>query len=416
MKNVIIAGAAPNTGNLGVSALCDALVNNLPLMPVDADINILDFGNGIRKREYALDNGGFANLVGANISKRFYSESSLFNIYCQWLSRLVLTPTAKAFSDSVVLDVSGGDSFTDLYGDKRFKLTSYPKELAIKSSSRLILMPQTIGPFYEERIKRKAIEYMEYSDFVFARDEDSFEYLKQLLGSRFNPEKHRQGVDMAFLLDIDKGYEPEIFHELDGDEIVGVNVSGLIYNNKSEAKERYGIKCDYNKVIKTVIEEILNASDASVLLIPHVLVPDSSDESDYAASVKLRKSLIEDHQKRVHVLDGHYNQKQVKSVIARCDWFCGTRMHATIAGLSSSVPTVNIAYSGKSRGVFASVGQEKCVFDARAMNEEQLISSVMESWGDRKAIKLSLEARVAKVKATARSQMMEIGEVINAVA
>lgn len=414
MKNVIVAGAAPGTGNLGVSALCDSMVNNLsPLLP-NAEFSVLDFGNGVRKKQYSLNDGAAADLVGAKVTKRVFNESSFLNIYFQWLTGVVRTETARKFTNSVVLDVSGGDSFTDLYGEKRFRLTSYPKELAQKSSSSLILMPQTIGPFSSEKVKRKGIDYLTYSDLVYTRDSDSYEYLKELLGSRFNPEQHKQGVDMAFLLDVDNNFISQEVASLNGSEIVGINVSGLIYNNREEAKNRYGIKCDYNKVIKTIVEKVLTESHASIILIPHVLVPESSDESDYAASVKLKESLPSILQKRVQVLKGSYDQRQVKSIISQCDWFCGTRMHATIAGLSSAVPTVNIAYSGKSRGVFESVGQEDCVFDARVMNDEQLISGVIASWENREAIRPALEAKIAEVKTTARSQMLEIGEVIKA--
>ena len=56
---------------------------------------------------------------------------------------------------------------------------------------------------------------------------------------------------------------------------------------------------------------------------------------------------------------------EVKWVISNCDHFCGTRMHACIAAISQGIPTSAIAYSGKTEGVFASVGCESYVIDPR---------------------------------------------------
>jgi polysaccharide pyruvyl transferase WcaK-like protein len=414
MKNVIVAGAAPDTGNLGVSALCDALVNNLIDILPEANIGILDFGTGIRKAAYPLACGKTADLIGAKNTKRIVSESSFFNIFFQWSFNCVLTETAKRFKNSVVLDVSGGDSFTDLYGSRRLKLTNYPKDIAIKSSSSLILMPQTIGPFENEAARTKAIEHLKYSDLVYTRDKNSFDVMKKMLGNDFDEKKHKQGVDMAFLLEADQRYAKSVLPNLIGKdkEFVGINVSGLIYNNKDEAATKYSIKCNYNKVIRSIVEEILNQSDLDVLLVPHVLVPEDSFESDYAASLDLIGSLSSAQRERVKILEGDYNQNEVKGVIAKCKWFCGTRMHATIAGLSSAVPTVNIAYSGKSKGVFESVNQGEHVLDARFMTDDELLHKAIELWRKRGVTQVLLEKEIKTIKQTAVLQMQEICKII----
>jgi len=55
-------------------------------------------------------------------------------------------------------------------------------------------------------------------------------------------------------------------------------------------------------------------------------------------------------------------------VLSHCSLFAGTRMHSTIAALSSGVPTLNLAYSIKARGVSRDVfdHEEFCV-DASEM-------------------------------------------------
>jgi hypothetical protein len=46
-----------------------------------------------------------------------------------------------------VLDIGAGDSFTDIYGPKRFAYLWLTKAMAIARRRPLVLSPQTIGPF-----------------------------------------------------------------------------------------------------------------------------------------------------------------------------------------------------------------------------------------------------------------------------
>ena len=46
-----------------------------------------------------------------------------------------------------------------------------------------------------------------------------------------------------------------------------------------------------------------------------------------------------------------YEASEIKHEIARMDWFVGTRMHATIAALSTGVPAGEVAHSPKFRGI-----------------------------------------------------------------
>ena len=55
------------------------------------------------------------------------------------------------------------------------------------------------------------------------------------------------------------------------------------------------------------------------------------------------------------------------------------RMHATIAALSSGVPAAIVAYSVKARGVFASVGQQRHVADARRLDDDALLDALWRS-------------------------------------
>jgi len=59
-----------------------------------------------------------------------------------------------------VINVTGGDSFSDIYGKKWFIRNSMPKIISILFKKKLILAPQTYGPF-ESFIGKKI------SSFIF---------------------------------------------------------------------------------------------------------------------------------------------------------------------------------------------------------------------------------------------------------
>ena len=417
-SNVIIAGAAPDTANLGVDALCFSSAANLFAQDENLNITVLDHAKDLRKKSYDILDGRSCDLLGAKYSNRFYQSSSFVNIERTRSIPFINSEQKNIFKHSAaLLDLSGGDSFTDLYGEKRFKAICYPKKLAMDYGLPLILLPQTYGPFESPEFIEEAKRYVKYASFAFARDKYSFDYLKELLGSSFDEHNHRQAVDVAFLLPtsteetlIKKNILPEI---TPGKEIFGFNISGLIYQNPQGAKDNYKISIDYNGLVKRIIEKTLSESDADIWLVPHVLAPTGHYESDVDACIDLKSRLPEELQTRVKVISGEYDQCDIKGIIKYCSWFCGTRMHSTIASLSNCVPTCGLAYSGKFHGVFASADQENNVVDARGENEQNIYDGIMGSWFSRNIIRGALEKKIPEVKATATEQMKVIVEFVN---
>lgn len=151
-----------------MNALCNSLVNGLyPLVSETHEIKVLDFGTGIRRQAYRAGTDAEFDLMGANRSRRYYSQSTFANVEWQAKLNTALTPTARVFKNSAVLDVSGGDSFTDLYGRERFELITYPKRIAQLYSQPLVLMPQTIGPFSDPALREEAKRYLSYARLIY---------------------------------------------------------------------------------------------------------------------------------------------------------------------------------------------------------------------------------------------------------
>lgn len=415
INQILLAGAAPDTGNLGVSALFYSTVAGVSERLPDYPLTVFDHGKGIRDMQITIkDNPTFhIQVCGAKHGRRYYHQENFANIRLSCKLGGGVSAIAKHILNAkVMLDVSGGDSFTDLYGNKCFETITYPKEIAIENNIPLILLPQTYGPYTSSVVRNKAAKLVQQTSMAWARDVESFNELKSLLGTAFDEEKHFLGVDVAFLLPLTLPrivLSDKLTSWLNNrmQATVGINVSGLIYNQPDKARSQYGFKADYQQVIYQFVKKILVETDANIVLIPHVLVAENHYESDVAASKHLINLLSDSEKQRVEIVfeSYHYDQCEIKWIISQMDWFCGTRMHSTIASLSTEVATAAIAYSLKTWRVFKTCGQESQVIDPREMDTHEVVNGLWACWQQRAKVKLSLQKQLPQVLAVAKQQM-----------
>ncbi len=383
----------------------------------DAHVTVFDYGSGPRTDTINFDSKPFRFIrCGANLSRRYYRRDSLLNMRLSATLGGIGNPGLRAISQAdAVLDISGGDSFADIYGSKRFNAITQTKKLVLNQNTPLILLPQTYGPFDTPRAHRIAGEIVRRCGMAWARDARSFETLKDLLGADLDPARHDTGVDVAFALpsrkpaDLPKKLVSWIAYERSR-PLIGINVSGLIYNQGVEGSRQFGFKGDYRDIVHRILSRLLTETDANIVLIPHVLAAKGHFESDPDACRSAAAALA--NNERLFVLDQHYDAMEMKWVISQLDFFCGTRMHSTIAGLSSGKPTAAIAYSKKTLGVFETCGQGRHVVDPRHASPEKCIDGVLTSWNSRAEASTTLAERLPDVKNKAEYQMDRIFDYI----
>lgn len=407
-------GAAPSTGNLGVSALYHSAVAGVLSAHPLAQITVFDFGRGSGPLQVRLGTAQHrVTRMAANNSKRFWRMDSMACMRLMGRLGGLGNPAVRVVRNSqAVWDVSGGDSFTDLYGEKRFWTTTHPKFLALELGRPLVLLPQTYGPFETPRLRTLAEEVTRKATVAWARDERSFEALRELLGPELDPARHRVGVDLAFGLPTT---EPRM-GMLDSKTkawlgepagAVGINVSGLIYLDPSAAKTRYGFRADYAELIDGLVRSLVERGER-VILVPHVIEPKGNIESDPEACARVREQLPEALRKQVSILTPPYTASEVKAVLGRLRWFCGTRMHSTIGSLSSGVPTAAVAYSLKFQGVFETCDQAEGVADPRSLDTREALAHLLTSYDERSARGARLAAALPQVQAKVQEQMQHL--------
>jgi polysaccharide pyruvyl transferase WcaK-like protein len=405
---ITLLNAAPDTGNQGVSALCLSALSGLALRGV-GPLAVADHGRGVRPEDF-----GFARVhrLGLTNHRRYWRGDNLQTV--RRLARLGGWPSASAqaiLGSRAVLDVSGGDSFTDLYGPHRFRTMVQTKRLALDNGLPLILLPQTLGPFRDAANRAEAVAILRAARAVWVRDAASLAFLQQALGRDFDPDRHRLGLDMAVAL---PARRPETLPSglsvwlslARGFPVAGLNVSGLLAQEADRARADFGLADRHDAQALAAARAILAAHPRMrLLLVPHVHRDAADRESDLGASLALQARLQGDFPDRVTVLAGNLGAMELKWVLSRLSWFAGARMHATIGAFSSGTPTLAFGYSDKAAGVFDRCGLGDHVADLRRLDAPALAQAVAAAIAARDAMRADLSRRLPALRAEAEAQM-----------
>lgn len=277
----------------------------------------------------------------------------------------------------IVFDIGGGDSFSDIYAARRYWLIIGSKIAAMRSRGPLVLSPQTIGPFHTARARHAAMGVMNMASRIFARDEKSFGML-ETLGMH---EKSELTTDVAFALPFTPAPEKDTRDLAKGPIKFGLNVSALLYRRDLATGDRIRLTVDYPALIDALLERAESDKRVELHLVPHVLAATTPYEDDYALAEELAARYP------AAILPPRFSgPSEAKSYIAGLDLFAGSRMHATIAALSSGTAVVPLGYSRKFSGLFDSLGYGWNA-DLTSETNEQVLTRFDRAIGDLTAIR-----------------------------
>ncbi|MDC6166640.1 polysaccharide pyruvyl transferase family protein [Paucibacter sp. XJ19-41] len=282
----------------------------------------------------------------------------------------------------LVLDIGEGDSFADIYGLKRFMFYWLSKNIVCLLGKPLILSPQTIGPFDGAIARILAQQVMRRCARVFARDNLSTAYLKQL-GISGNVD---EAIDVAFRLPFIRPARPA-----DGRVRVGINVSGLLFNGGYTGNNQFGLSIDYAATLRALLADLSARPEVEVHLVSHVIEPHMPIEDDVHAAKILATEFP-----GVILSPVFTRPSEAKSYIAGMDFFTGARMHACIAAFSTGVPVVPMAYSRKFNGLFGTLGYAH-VADCKVESQVQVLKRIDDALRAREQVKQQVDVALQLV-------------------
>jgi len=391
MKKVILAGASLNSGNNGVNALTRSqIMFILDHYGVDVEIIILSYTVKETLNNKIQYNGKDITIKEIPCNAKKLIEAYVKSIFIGKNYILDLIKSADA-----VWDISEGDSFSDIYGSKRFIQHSLIKLTAINVKTKLVLMPQTLGPFNKSWVKWVARRILNKADYVFVRDEIS----KNIAIKDLRVTNEIMYIpDMAFYMKAANNISIEKFIP-DNDKIkVGINISALLYNGGYNRNNMFNLKCNYKELVEKLIQFFATLDNVKVILVPHVMTKEFEVEDDFRVCKDLADLITKRIGVEVKTIDHYYKEDEIKAIISGCDFFVGSRMHACIGAISTFVPTVPIAYSRKFVGIWEKLGLENCITDPRKQSEDEIISHIKEIFNERLKVKEVLKYQIPLLK------------------
>ena len=390
----MILGASLDTGNLGVSALLASTVQGILSHEPDAQIQLLEGVRNPVPQIVRFDDGQTVELgrVGVRSNKTLWRPNHIVRLMFSAAFARLLPVNLRSWwrrknpylhavvSAGAVMDITGGDSFSDIYGIKRLFFGCLDKFFILLSGVDLILLPQTYGPFESRLARFLARKVLSHAKAIYSRDQEGLEQIRKLMGHRKMRATPQLCPDVAFVLDAIRPENAQVQQieqlKAKGQTLIGLNISGLLYNGGYTRNNMFGLMCDYQKLVNNIISSFARHQYHYVLLVPHVIPDNMPVENDLDACRAVWSRLPKEIQEKVLVLDGGHDQNEIKYFIGLCDFFMGARMHATIAALSQCVPAVGMAYSKKFAGVFETVGVADSVVDLRKLNAKEILSQI----------------------------------------
>lgn len=367
VKHIGVLGCSYNSKNMGCVALHYSLLLLLEEIrnELKADYNyfIFDFNVTTNEElavsnELGISNGRLHYCTMPNEVLGYSLKDSLRKVKYSLINYKAYSILKKC---NLVIDLTQGDSFSDIYGKDRFYKWSVIKQKIEHMGVPLILGPQTYGPFTDEKVREFAKQIIEHATLVISRDESSGRHVME-----FCKKNIIVGTDLAFRLPYDK-------LSIQSNKIkIGINPSGLLGKKKNDPSSlQEKISVDYDLYISDLIAWLLREKIYEVHLIPHV----GNEANECFGGFE------------GVIYHGEFSSPiDAKGIISSMDVFIGARMHATIAAFSSGIATIPTAYSMKFASVFEGLGYPY-VIDMRKMSTGQALSKTIEYIQDYSSLK-----------------------------
>ncbi len=347
-------------------------------------------------------------------------ELGIANLFNKTNKILSMTPYIKeVLNADLVIDFSGdiwGDN-ADFLGSNRFLIGLIKNRVAQLLRKKTAMLAGSPGPF-KNHLNDFTKEVFENFDIVTNRENISSKLLSE---DGFNTKNVINLVCPAFLFEPEKEENMlDIYHQigLDDDNIKKIGFIICGWNLKEGPFDKKDIKDKELLNFVETIEFILQTDKTKIFLMSH------SNGFELPPNFKLIKgrdfpfaqqlyNILEKRNvvniKNVVLLDGLYNPWETKAIIGKLNILISGRIHAAVAALSQSIPTVIIDYGHEPKAHklegFANVMQ---VIDyvSDPNNLQDILDKVKKCLNNEAEIKKHLTNRIKKVKEYAKKNFL----------
>jgi polysaccharide pyruvyl transferase WcaK-like protein len=217
-------------------------------------------------------------------------------------------------------------------------------EVALQFSKPLILVGQSIGPFWKRESVKRIRQVLNQASTICLRDQISSQHLAKC---GVNSSKIRITADVAFLW---QQLAPEMFKPKSESNTRLVGFSFRVWPLGDQVVLQQTIAKG-----EQLCRHILRDGDKRVLFLSTCQgIPGYVDDSQIA--LQIRERLPDDLQARCHIDRARYGPIELMKALGQCDAFIGMRLHACILAMLAGVPAMGLGYEDKTEEIFRQMG------------------------------------------------------------
>lgn len=326
----------------------------------------------------------------------FYPKASLWRYGIQWGNLAMLAPRPLREMYGVVLDKevdvvidAAGFAYSDQWGDEpSIELAQSAKRWA-RNGTRVILLPQALGPFTSEKIRTAMQGVVEHADLIFARERISFEHLTDLVGQRDNI---RQAPDFTNLI---SGVLPANFD-------VEQNRFCIVPNCRMLDKTDQATRDAYLPFLIECTRYLLEKGAR-----PFVLVHEGQADLKLAEQLSTAVGGIN--------IIRESGPLEIKGILGACDGTLGSRFHGLVSALSQGVPALATGWSHKYQMLFEDYGFADGLINVTASPAE--IRRKLDLVTDQSTqIRTLIQTRTGQLKQQSEQMWQDVFKVIDPIA
>lgn len=353
---VLITGAQFN--NKGAQSLLFTLIDQLRKKDKSIEIYYLPIDDFRKydKKEYRF------HIVYGDMEAHYYENKPLLRPFLLFkaLLRKVIKKNAVKLSDvtalhrllpeiEAIIDVSGYQLTSQFSNEMNQKFLYYIEE-AKRYGKKIVLMPQSFGPFDYTEDKDKMLIAIEQDlckvDLVFAREQEGYVLLKSQFGVsnlKLSPDLVLQGGTINWrniYVNIPELHYPRLNGS--GNIAIIPNLETFKHGNVEQILHIYDV----------IIEKLI-FNGKNVYVFRH--------SNDLKACKMIYKRFADSE--NVHLVENTFSCEEYSKFVSQFDFIVASRYHAIVHAYKEGVPAVILGWAIKYQSLAKLFEQEEYVFD-----------------------------------------------------
>jgi len=331
----------------------------------------------------------FRNLVQLG----FYPKAWLWRYGIQWGTLANFAPRPLREMYGVVLDKevdvvidAAGFAYSDQWGEDPCAELAQSTKRWHKNGTRVILMPQALGPFKSEKNRAAMKTVVDNVDLIFPRERVSYEHLTELVGEQA---KIKQSPDFTNLI---TGVLPQGFDTEQNRFCIVPNCRML---DKTDQKTRDA----YLPFLISCTRYLLEKGAK-----PFVLVHEGKDDQRLADELSAAVGGIP--------IVKESGALEIKGILGACSGTLGSRFHGLVSALSQGVPALATGWSHKYQMLFEDYGFPEGLVQVTT-DEAEIKRKIDLVTDDAARIQALIQTRTAQLKQQSEQMWQQVFAVID---